>query len=127
MQRLHTGSSHLDVARSASAGLWAAVNPGETPLGAPSTTAEEARAFLDLMRGAFARIMLVASRDFEAPDMRRLYGLADANILIVQAEATRAPAARRMREVVLASGGDLIGFILTGRRRYVPEALYRWL
>ena len=79
------------------------------------------------MRGAFSRIILVASRDFEAPDVRRLYGLADANILIVQAEATRAPAARRMREVVLASGGDLLGFVLTGRRHHVPEAIYRWL
>ena|GEM_PF-6365427 len=127
VQRLPAGSAHLDVARSAAPGLWAAVNPAETPLGGPAATAEEARAFLDLMRGAFGRIVLVASRDFEAPDVRRLYGLADANILIVQAEATRAPAARRMREVVLASGGDLLGFVLTGRRRYVPEALYRWL
>jgi hypothetical protein len=61
------------------------------------------------------------------PDARRLHGLADASILIVQAEATRAPAARRMREVVLASGGDLLGFVFTGRKRHVPEAIYRWL
>lgn len=127
VQRLPAGPTHLDVARSASAGLWAAVNPIQTPLGAPSATAEEARAFLDLMRGAFSRIVLVGARDFDLPDARRLHGLADANILIVQAEATRAPAARRMREVVLASGGDLLGFVFTGRRRHVPEALYRWL
>lgn len=127
VQRLPAGLTHLDIARSTSAGLWAAVNPGETPLGAPSATAEEARAFLDLMRGAFSRIVLVGARDFDLPDARRLYGLADANILIVLAEATRAPAARRMREVVLASGGDLLGFVFTGRRRHVPEAIYRWL
>ena len=71
--------------------------------------------------------MLVGARDFDLPDARRLHGLADANILIVQAEATRAPAARRMREVVLASGGDLLGFVFTGRKRHVPEAIYRWL
>ncbi|WP_428152366.1 exopolysaccharide transport family protein [Brevundimonas sp.] len=126
VQRLPAGSTHLDVAQSSSPGLWAAVNPTETPLGEPAATAEEARAFLDLMRGAFGRVVVVASRDFEAPEVRRLYGLADANILILQAESTREPAARRMREVVLASGGDLLGFVLTGRRRYVPEALYRW-
>ncbi|MFC5344354.1 GumC family protein [Brevundimonas staleyi] len=127
VQRLPAGPTHLDVARSASVGLWAAVNPSETPLGAPAATAEEARAFLDLMRGAFSRIVLVGARDFDLPDARRLHGLADANILIVQAEATRAPAARRMREVVLVSGGDLLGFVFTGRRRHVPEAIYRWL
>jgi uncharacterized protein involved in exopolysaccharide biosynthesis len=127
VQRLPAGSSHLDVARSASPGLWAALNPLETPLGSPVATAEEARAFLDLMRGAFSRIVLVGARDFEMPDARRLHGLADASILIVQAEATRAPAARRMREVVLASGGDLLGFVFTGRKRHVPEAIYRWL
>ena len=101
--------------------------PMQTPLGAPSATAEEARAFLELMRGAFSRIVLVGARDFETPDARRLHALADASILMVQAEATRAPAARRMREVVLASGGDLLGFVFTGRRRHVPEAIYRWL
>jgi uncharacterized protein involved in exopolysaccharide biosynthesis len=127
VQRLPAGSTHLDVARSASAGLWAAVSPTQTPLGAPTATAEEARAFLDLMRGAFARIVLVGAREFDMPDARRLHGLADASILIVQAEATRAPAARRMREVVLASGGDLLGFVFTGRRHHVPEAIYRWL
>lgn len=127
VQRLPAGPTHLDVARSTSAGLWAAVNTTQTPLGAPAATAEEARAFLDLMRGAFSRIVLVGARDFDLPDARRLHGLADANILIVQAEATRAPAARRMREVVLASGGDLLGFVFVGRRRHVPEAIYRWL
>lgn len=127
VQRLPAGPGHLDVARSTSTGLWAAVNPGETPLGAPAATAEEARAFLQLMRGAFARIVIVGARAFDTPDARRLHGLADANILIVQAETTRAPAARRMREVVLSSGGDLLGFVFTGRRHHVPEAIYRWL
>ena len=127
VQTLSAGASRLDVARSASAGLWAALNPLQTPLGSPGATGEDARAFLDLMRGAFSRIVLVGARDFDLPEARRLHALADASLLIVQAEATRAPTARRMREVVLASGGDLLGFVFTGRKHHVPEAIYRWL
>ncbi len=127
VQRLPSGMGTLDVARSAVAGLWVAVSPADTPLGDPHASLDQARAFLDLMRGAFGRIILVAGRDFEAHGARRLYPLADANILMVRSEATRAPIARRMREIVLASGGDLLGFVFTGRRHLVPEAIYRWL
>ncbi len=127
VQRLPSGSGSLDVARSAVAGLWVAVSPAETPLGDPRASLRDAEAFLNLMRGAFDRIVVVASSEFEAHAARRLYGLADANILVVRSEATRAPVARRMREVVLASGGDLLGFIFTERRHHIPEAIYRWL
>ncbi|MES2862032.1 MAG: hypothetical protein V4701_11195 [Pseudomonadota bacterium] len=127
VQHLPSGAGHLDVARSAVAGLWVSVSPADTPLGDPRASLDQARAFLDLMRGAFGRIVIVASRDFEAHAARRLYALADANLLMVRSEATRAPVARRMREVVLASGGDLLGFVFTERRHHIPQAIYRWL
>lgn len=127
VRRLPFGGGDLALARSTEPGLWVAAAPGETPVGDPRATLDRARAVLDLMRGAFGRIVIVAGRDFEAYEARRLYGLADVNILLVRAEATRVPIARRMREVVLASGGDLLGFVFTERRHHIPEAIYRWL
>jgi uncharacterized protein involved in exopolysaccharide biosynthesis len=127
IRSLPVGGTRMEVARSVVPGLWAALAPAETALGDPKATIGEAQASLDLMRRAFGRVILVAGREFDAYGARRLYGLADANILLVQAEATRSPTARRMREVVLASGGDLLGFLFTGRRHHIPERVYRWL
>lgn len=127
VQRLPAGAHHLDVARSVEPGLWAAVDPTRTPLAALGATLAQGRDFLDLMGGAFSRIIVAGGRDIEAPAARRLHALVDATVLVVTAEATRAPVARRIGETVLASGGDLLGFVFVGRRRHVPEALYRWL
>ncbi len=127
IRTLPLGGGDLQVGRSVVPGLWAALAPGETAIGDPGASLEQMRACLDLLRGAFGRVILVAPADFDDLIARRLYGLADANLLLVEAEMTRAPAAKRMREVVLASGGDLIGLVLTGRRHHIPEALYRWL
>lgn len=127
VQRLPSRTGDLEVARSASPNLWVAVHPAGTPLGDPSAGPDQARVFLDLMRGAFGRIVIVASREFETHGARRLYPLVDANILMIRSEQTRAPVARRMREVVLASGGDLFGFVFTERRHHIPQAIYRWL
>lgn len=127
VRRLPDGGGGLEVARSMTPGLWAALDPAETAICDPHATADRARACLELLRGAFSRIVLVAGQDFDGPDARRLFPLADANLILVQAERTRTPAARRMVEVVLAAGGDLLGFVFMDRRRHIPEAIYRWL
>lgn len=127
VQRLPSRTGDLEVARSASQNLWVAVNPGGTPLGDPRAGLDQARVFLDLMRGAFGRVVVVAGREFDTHGARRLYPLADANILMIRSEQTRAPVAKRMREVVLAAGGDLLAFVFTERRHHIPKAIYRWL
>ncbi|CAN5119051.1 hypothetical protein BH10PSE2_BH10PSE2_23170 [soil metagenome] len=118
VRRLPVGPGHLDVARSATPGLWAAVASEGVPLD---------EAGLSVLRGAFARIVIVARRAFDDPDARRLYPLADLNLILITAERTRAPVARRIREEVLTSGGDLLGFVFTRRRFHIPEAIHRWL
>lgn len=127
IRRLPAGAGHLDVAQSTSSRLWVSVNPADTPLASLGASTQEARAFLTLMATVFARIVVVGALDVEAPSARRLHGLVDATILLVRAEATRAPAMLRTREAVLAAGGDILGFVFTGRRHHLPEALYRWL
>ena len=37
------------------------------------------------------------------------------------------PKLRRLRDVILTSGGDMLGLVYTHRRFYIPERVYRWL
>lgn len=134
LRRLPIGPHHLDVARSSLPGLWVAT--GEAPLAEGGSlnvvggvTAAEAapEMLMEVLRGAFGRIVVVGRTDVEAPDARRLHPLVDATVMLIAAERTRGPVAFRMREAVLAAGGDLLGFVFTGRRKHIPEAIYRWL
>jgi hypothetical protein len=80
-----------------------------------------------VLRQSFRLVLIVAPQAFADYPARRLYALTDANLLLIDAEGTRAATARRMRDVVLAAGGDLLGFVFTSRRRLVPETLLKWL
>ncbi len=53
--------------------------------------------------------------------------LADASILVIQAERTRLPVVRRTLEILEASGGRVIGTVMNRRRFYIPRWIYRWL
>jgi uncharacterized protein involved in exopolysaccharide biosynthesis/Mrp family chromosome partitioning ATPase len=56
-----------------------------------------------------------------------LAGLADMSLLVVEAEVTRAPVARRLIERTQSAGGAIIGAILNKRRFYIPRFIYGWL
>ena len=56
-----------------------------------------------------------------------LAALADMTLLVVEAEHTRAPVARRLIERVQAAGGQVLGVILNKRRFYIPRFIYSWL
>lgn len=127
LRRLPTGSGHLDVAQLGEPGLWAAVAPRTPPAGAPVDPAEDLARTMILLRNAFAHVVIAADGAFDSPAARRRYPVADANLLMVTADVTRGPVAARMRDTVLSSGGDLLGFLFTHRRHYIPEAIYRWL
>ena len=121
------GQSQLGVARSAMPGLWITTRTGGTPLAALDAPAAALKACIGLLRQSFRLVILVAPHAFADYPARRLYGLADANVLLIDSAHTRPPTAQRMREVVLAAGGDLLGFVFTSRRRYIPEPLLKWL
>jgi succinoglycan biosynthesis transport protein ExoP len=129
LRRLPIGSGHLDVARSSLPGLWVATGEAGGPdlPGAVPTVTVAPEMLMEVLRGAFGRIVVVGRADVEAPDARRLHPLVDATVMLVAAERTRGPVASKMREAVLAAGGDLLGFVFTGRRKHIPEAIYRWL
>jgi uncharacterized protein involved in exopolysaccharide biosynthesis len=120
-------AGRLVVAKSSDPKLWVATDISNTPLGDPRALGADVRGCLDVLRKSFDRVVLIGGRDFSHYGARRLYPLADANILVVDAGKTREPIARRMRDVVLGAGGDLLGFVFTSRQYYVPKAIYRWL
>lgn len=52
--------------------------------------------------------------------------LADATVLAVRAEVTRKPVILALAEQVRDAGGNLIGVVLTHRRGYIPQFIYRF-
>ena len=66
------------------------------------------------------------------PVTRSALGLAlvhkvDGVLLVVEAEKTRWPVARHVKNRVIAAQGNLLGVILNKRRYYLPSFIYKWL
>ena len=53
--------------------------------------------------------------------------MADATLVVVEAELTRAAVARRLVEQIDDAGGQVIGAVLNKRSFYIPRWLYRSL
>lgn len=53
--------------------------------------------------------------------------LVDMNLVVVEAEATRAAVARNTIERIEGAAGDVTGAILNKRAFYIPRAIYSWL
>jgi Mrp family chromosome partitioning ATPase len=82
---------------------------------------------LDKLRDAFSLIVTDApplSSSFEGVAFSVF---ADATIMVVEAEKTRAPVALDLSERLTDMGAHLVGFVFNKRKFYVPEYLYREL
>lgn len=53
--------------------------------------------------------------------------LCDGVVLVIEAERTRAPAAKRAVQLLSDKGVKIIGFVFNKRGYYIPHWLYRWL
>jgi hypothetical protein len=53
--------------------------------------------------------------------------LVDGTILVVEAEKTRAPVAKKLKQAVEDGGGKIIGAILNRRKHHIPDWLYKTL
>ena len=126
-RRLELANSRLDIAKATTPGLWIATQTRATALGDPDAPVEALRQWIEVLRGSFGLIVFVAPHAFADYAARRLYPLADVNVLLVDSATTRTATAQRMREVVLAAGGDLLGFVFTSRRHFIPEPILKWL
>lgn len=127
IEKIPAGGFEVGVARTKAENLWVSVDAGATPLRAAKTSLAEVRRGMAGLEEGFDRIILVSNRNHAGYAARRLYPLADANLVVVRSEKTRAPVIRQLVETVLDSGGDMLGVVYTGRRYYVPEFMYQWL
>ena len=127
VRTLQMAGGRLTIAPAATPGLWIATQTAETPLGDPTASAALLGQWIETLRQSFGLVLFVAPTAFADYPARRLYPLVDANLLLIDAESTRKAAAHRMREVVLGAGGDLLGFVFTSRRHFIPERILKWL
>lgn len=106
--------------------LWvSAPDAARSPLLDIRLPIAEAELLMAELRVAFDCIIISSDLPGASLVTQRFCQLADGNILAVQAERTRKPAALRLRDSVVESGGLLIGLLFLGRRYYLPHWLYR--
>jgi len=121
------GNTDLETIPSAVPLLWVSQQAPDSALGSLRTPITQSRQMLDRLRQRFDIILILSPPIGSNHLARRLSPMVDANILVARAEHTRAPVAARMRDSILASGGDIVGLVLTGRHFHIPQVIYRWL
>ena len=83
---------------------------------------------LTLLRGMYDLIIFPSPHMLADVLCASMTRLADGTLLVVQAERTRAPVARQLKEAVMQNGGKkIIGAILNKRRFYIPRWFYKCL
>ena len=83
--------------------------------------------FLTRLRQSFDLVVIASPAASEAPMGVLLSRFVDGNILVLEANRTRAPIAAELRDALSASGGAVVGAVLTRFRSHVPRFLRRWL
>lgn len=83
--------------------------------------------FLTRLRQSFDLVLIASPPASQAPMGLLLSRFVDGNVLVLEAGRTRAPVAVELRDSLSASGGAVIGAVLTRYRSAVPRFLSRWL
>ena len=83
--------------------------------------------FLDRLRDTFDLVVIASPPASDAPMGVLLSRFVDGNILVLESGCTRAPTAMELRNSLSASGGVVIGAVLTRYRSPIPRFLRRWL
>jgi hypothetical protein len=107
--------------------LWIAFDAQRSSLADVHATQADAKAVIAQLRDEFDHVLVIGGTDLGSYAMRRFTVLADANVVVVRGERTRAPRAQELRDTILAAGGTLLGFVYAGDRRVVPPRLARLL
>ena len=83
--------------------------------------------FWERMRTEFELVVVDSPALSDSFDPVMIANQMDAVVLIINAEATRAPVARNLRDGLMEVGGPVIGCVLNRRRYHIPRFLYRRL
>jgi len=106
--------------------FWIAYNARGSVLADPHAGIERTTALLDRLRRELDVVVFVAPTENGGYAMRRLTALMDANVLVLRAESNDKGAVRSARDAIGAAGGRVVGFVMNGERRIIPERL-GWL
>lgn len=85
------------------------------------------RALLQKLREQFGLIVTYSNAALTDGSLAALAGLADGTVLVAQAEQTRYPVAKQLRQTVEDQNGKVIGAVLSRQRFYIPRWLYALL
>jgi hypothetical protein len=107
------------------ANLWISFEASRSDLANPKASRLQTEALLNQLRHAFDTVVIIGPDDAHDYASRRMAGLVDANVIVVHAERTRAGQGRAVRDWVLGSGGNLLGFLFLGQRAILPPRLAR--
>ncbi|MEP9354268.1 lipopolysaccharide biosynthesis protein [Xanthobacter sp. KR7-65] len=105
--------------------LWAASAVERSPLLDIRLPIAEAEMMMAELKQTFDCIVVCSNLPRASLVTQRFCQMVDGNVMAIQAERTRKPAALHLRDSVVESGGLLFGFIFLGRRYYLPQWLYR--
>lgn len=83
--------------------------------------------FIGRLRQAFDFVVIASPPASSAPMGVLLSRFVDGNIIVLESGKTRAPEAMELRESLSASGGTVVGVVLTKYRSFAPRFLRRWL
>lgn len=78
------------------------------------------------LRGRFDTV-LIDSGPVSQPGSLAMSRVADGVVLVVHAEKTRWPVARKAAESLERGGATVLGVVLNRRRFHIPPSIYRWL
>lgn len=117
----------IDLEQADVPGLWVSRATGLSPIGLTRTELRRLREIVAVLTAAFD-VVIIDMPAYAASHLGlRLAAAVDASVLVLRAEATRGPVAARVRDEILAAGGDILGAVMTGRRFHLPRTVYRWL
>lgn len=83
--------------------------------------------FLTRLRQTFDLVVIASPAATDAPMGVLLSRFVDGNILVLESGHTRAPVALELRESLSASGGTVVGAVLTHYQSFIPRFLRRWI
>ncbi|MFS8035875.1 GumC family protein [Xanthobacter sp. AM11] len=104
--------------------LWTASETQNAPLMDIRLPVADAEMMMAELRDAFDFILICSNRQGASLVTQRFCQLVDGNIMSLEAEKTRKAVAIHLRDMVVESRGLLLGFVLLGRRYYLPSWLY---
>ena len=83
--------------------------------------------FWQLLKDKFDLVIVDSPPALMLPDGPAVASHVDGVVLVVEAEKTRWQDAERTKELILDSGGAILGIVFNRQRQYVPPSIYRYL